>query len=131
MLWDYYRRLELPGGADRSGKMPFQIQLEKMLWSENELERWHVPYGESWYTGLPVLVHRSQVHEHGAFLGAPASGKTSLGITRLGLYAIWASSTSRTRWLAERGFRPEPRYSLVVIDFKGANTNLGLLNTLW
>jgi hypothetical protein len=133
VLWKLCEAIEAPDGKARSSRPLFQRQLDAMLYSHNEVERQHVPMGRDYYTGREVVIHRKHLLAHGAFLGSPESGKSSIAIPRVLLYVIAATSKRRADWLARNGYDSKfdtQHFSIVVMDLKAANRNHGLFHTV-
>ena len=91
--------------AGRRGITTWDNRIERMMWSDDELETEHFYLGTSIEGDFPVLLHQDILYRHGHILGDTGSRKTSIGIAPL------------VTQLIDRGTN-----SVVIIDLKGDRT---------
>jgi hypothetical protein len=84
------------------GITPWDNRIERMMWSEDQLETEHFYLGPSIEGDFPVLLHDDLLYRHGHILGDTGARKTSIGIAPL-----------VTQLIARE------RHSIVLIDLKG------------
>lgn len=66
--------------AGITGTTTWDNRIERMIWSEDELETEHFYLGSSMEGDFPVLLHRDLLYRHAHILGDTGSRKTSIGI---------------------------------------------------
>lgn len=79
----YWLALESPQGYAQSEKSPWAIAVDRILNSQDSLEREHLLLGRSLFGDYPVLLHKSLLQQHAHLVGDTGSRKTSLGIAPL------------------------------------------------
>lgn len=62
------------------GRTTWDNRIERMIWSDDELETEHFYLGSSMEGDFPVLLHRDLLYRHAHILGDTGSRKTSIGI---------------------------------------------------
>ena len=115
LLTAYYLALEAEDAYERPyqptkeelaegkrGITPWENRIERMLWSNDELEAKHLYLGTSIEGDYPVLLHEELLFQHAHILGDTGSRKTSIGIAPL-LTQLIARENS----------------SVVILDLKG------------
>lgn len=115
LLYRFYLALEAPDAyeippeptkeelaAGKRGITTWDNRIERMMWSDDELETEHFYLGSSIEGDFPVLLHQDILYRHGHILGDTGSRKTSIGIAPL------------VTQLIDRGTN-----SVIIIDLKG------------
>jgi hypothetical protein len=102
----------------------FHAIVDRILHSDDPLEREHLYLGQALFGGGPILLSRELFGYHGIVRGGPGRGKTAF-LERLVTQLIAAEAPERSEWLAANGWPWEPT-SLLVIDLKG---EMALFNT--
>lgn len=102
-------------------------RVDRILHSQNLLERRHLYLGRSQVYGYPVYLDRNLLHLHAWIHGGSGSRKTSLSFATLITQLIAGESARRQAWLADQA-PPAPRAdrdersSILVLDLKGDNS---------
>ena len=118
LLFRYHAALEAPDAyevppqptekelaAGKRGITPWDNRIERIIRSDDPLEREHYYLGAALEGDYPVLLHRDLLHKHAHILGDTGSRKTSIGIAPL-----------LTQLIAREDC------SILVIDLKGDKT---------
>lgn len=69
--------------AGKRGITPWDNRIERIMWSDDPLEREHLYLGSALEGDYPVLLHRDLLFTHAHILGDTGSRKTSIGIAPL------------------------------------------------
>ncbi len=102
LLTRYYLALEAPNGYAQSKDSEWDIYVNRILESNDALEKEHLLLGFSVFCDYPVLLHKDILDQHYHMTGDTGAAKTSLGI-----------SPVATQLVARGGC------SVVIIDLKG------------
>ena len=103
LLTAYHEALEAPDAYEQSpSKSVWDIRVERILGSRDELEREHIYIGKSCYNDYPVLLHLNLLRAHAHILGDTGSRKTSIGIAPV-LTQLIAREDSSVRILDLKG----------------------------
>lgn len=102
LLTRYYLALEAPNGFAQSADPEWDVLVERILESKDDLEREHYLLGMSLAGDYPVLLHKSILDQHYHMTGDTGAAKTSLGIAPLATQMIARGDNS-----------------VVIIDLKG------------
>lgn len=102
LLTRYYIALEAPNGYAQSKDSEWDTYVDRIIQSNDALEREHYLLGMSLFGDYPVLLHKKILDQHYHMTGDTGAAKTSLGIAPLATQMI-----------------AKGECSVVIIDLKG------------
>ncbi len=106
LLTRYYLALEAPNGYAQSKDSEWDTYVDRIIQSNDALEREHYLLGMSLFGDYPVLLHQKILDQHYHITGDTGAAKTSLGIAPLATQMIAKGNCS-----------------VVIIDLKGDMAN--------